>query len=346
MSVRIQVGTDGTIGDVTDPMSPNVHEDSGAPAPAQIRINQPRVRVTYNTETGSARVETSEQQGTYRAAPATQQGASVKTASGTPTVLAAASPEDVVNIPGLGETSVEAAVTMGYLQPRLGGGYELVGAQQQAPAAQQQAPAAQQQQQQQQQEAPKQEQPGDVRGVPPTSSATDATLAALQSKAPVALEGILSSISQGTVPDTLIEDAARQMGDERLADSVRAMHGEFLASGQAALRNVGVENPADFEAWARETFPDESADAVRELVTHRSVAGLQTLGRKYAAQANQRLATLIQSHGVDTEVRNGIVYVKRSALGLPPTPRRGDFGGSDWSPARDLIRDGHIELNG
>jgi len=50
--------------------------------------------------------------------------------------------------------------------------------------------------------------------------------------------------------------------------------------------------------------------------------------------------------GVGTEARDGIVYVSRKSLGLPVTPRRGDFGGSDLMPLRDAIRAGHIEVNG
>jgi hypothetical protein len=62
--------------------------------------------------------------------------------------------------------------------------------------------------------------------------------------------------------------------------------------------------------------------------------------------SNGQLARTIQSKGVDTEVRDGIVYVSRKSLGLPVTPRRGDFGGSDLMPLRDAIRAGHIEVNG
>lgn len=123
------------------------------------------------------------------------------------------------------------------------------------------------------------------------------------------------------------------------------VHGEYLASGQAALRNVGVTDPAAFEAWARANRPEDVSSAVRDMLTGRSVNRLQSLGRAFVAQNNEKLASLIQSHGVDAEVRDGQVFVSRKGLGLPPSPKVGDFGGSDSISLRDAIRAGYISFN-
>src|SRR6267142_604324 len=77
------------------------------------------------------------------------------------------------------------------------------------------AEPVQQQQQQQQQQKPAEknadEQPaGDPRGVEPTSDASDATLKALSADTPMALEHLVTSLSQtGQVSDAVIADIAR-----------------------------------------------------------------------------------------------------------------------------------------
>jgi len=214
------------------------------------------------------------------------------------------------------------------------GGYEIVGSGATTPAQEQQKPAE------------KVEEPaGDVTNVPGTSDSSDKLLTTLQERAPMGLEGIIESISQGVVPEKLYEDIARQIGDENFAAKAETMHGEFLASGQAALRNVGVTDAVAFETWARANRKEDVTSAVRDMVTGRSVSRLQSLGRAFVAQNNEKLATLIQSRGVDAEVRNGEVYVSRKSLGLPPTPRQGDFGNSDQMTLREAIRAGHIEFS-
>jgi len=72
---------------------------------------------------------------------------------------------------------------------------------------------------------------------------------------------------------------------------------------------------------------------------------MQDLGRRYVTQNNVKLASLIQGHGVDAEVRDGQVFVSRKSLGLPPTPKVGDFGNSDQMSLRDAIRAGYITIN-
>jgi hypothetical protein len=175
--------------------------------------------------------------------------------------------------------------------------------------------------------------------------ASDALLRTLEANTPVALEGIITSMVHGTKPEALIQDIARQLGDEGMSGKISAMHGEFLASGQAALRNVGVVNTAEFEMWARENHAEKAADAVRDLVTGKSVGKLQALGRTFAAESNDKLAMILQSKGVDSKVEDGTVYLSRKALGLGPSPKHGDFGGSLWISVGEAQRAGHITFD-
>ena len=62
--------------------------------------------------------------------------------------------------------------------------------------------------------------------------------------------------------------------------------------------------------------------------------------------ALERVRASFRAKGIDTRIENGTVYVSRKSLGLPLTPRRGDFGGFDLMPLREAIRAGHIEVNG
>jgi hypothetical protein len=328
MAVRVVANPDGST-TMSDPSAPNIAEKSPESPVGQVRVNQPRVRVSVDTETGATRIEESRAT-EYRARPVSQQGVTVRTATG-PTTLAQAGPDSVVNIPGLGETNAAALVTMGFLTPRPGGvGFDLV--KQEAPSD----TPADQKPADREEDAPN---PADLAGVPPTSSASDAVVARLQENTPQALEGILTSIAQGIAPDKIIEDVGRQLGDENFADSFAGVHREYIASGQKALSNVGVANHEDFERWARENYPEQSADAVRDLVLNRSVTRLTSLGRQYVSQANTKLATLIRAKGVDTLIDNGSVYVSAASLGIRT---RGDFG--KWISVSDAVRAGHISL--
>jgi hypothetical protein len=336
MAIRVQVGSDGN-SVISDPARPTSREVAPEQAQAQVRMQQGAVRVTVNSETGETRYEQSRPR-EYRATPVQHAGgATVRGENGMPTTLALATPGAVVNIPGLGETSVQAAMTMGYVQARLGGGYELVG----QPMAEQ----PEQSMRQPRAAETKREQeavgnPDDVRGVPPTSVASDALLRTLEANTPVALEGIITSMVHGTKPEALIQDIARQLGDEGMSGKISAMHGEFLASGQAALRNVGVVNPAEFEMWAKQNHAEKAADAVRDLVIGKSVGKLQALGRDFVEQSNNRLAMILQSKGIDSKIEDGTVYLSRKALGLEPSPKRGDFGGSPWISVSEAQREG------
>src|SRR5262245_3953759 len=322
---------------MSDPGQPTTVEGQHTAEPTPQRIpQQGKMRVLYNTEDGTTRVEESRPSGA-RVSPSIEQ-ASARNKAGMPIALSTAGPQDVITLPGMGDSDAQTWEQLGMIRKLATGGYEIVGqgagALGEQPAAQQQKPA----------EKKVEEPAGDVTNVPGTSESSDKLLSTLQERAPMGLEGIIESISQGVVPETLYADIARQIGDENFAAKAETMHGEFLAAGQAALRNVGVTDPAAFETWARANGQEEVSSAVRDMVTGRSVSRLQSLGRAFVAQNNERLATLIQSKGVDAEVRNGEVFVSRKGLGLPPTPRRGDFGGSDSISLRDAIRAGYISF--
>jgi hypothetical protein len=307
-----------------------------------IRVNQPALRMKYDTSTGQITMEQNQPTG-YQARPISEHGAIVRNSAGMTIPLSQAKPSDVVDLPGKGDTSVAGAVQNGWLVPAPSGvGYMLPGAAQ--PQSQAPAPDAPKQDAPKQEDAALAPQPGDLNGVPPTSAQSDVLLSTLRDKTPMALEGIISSLAAGKSPEPIFTEVSRQLGDEYAPTKLAAMHGEFLASGQQALRNVGVEDPAVFEEWARSTHREEAGDAIRELVTGHNVARLQALGRRFVAQSNERLAQIIQSKGVETRVSGGTVMVKRADLGLGRTPKRGDFGNDEWSSLRDMIREDHISI--
>lgn len=345
MAIRIQVNTDGS-STTSDPSQPNVEERATEALVPTETYRQGGERHRYDAATGAmvvlsdGRDHRNEQ---HHAPLKSRSGVTVMSEAGTPTTLAQATPNSVVNIPGLGETNVKTAVALGYLQERASGrGFELSEAALEGLAAvapQQQAIAKQEQQEAAQQDVT------DLKGVPATSARTDALVDTLSTNVPAAFEGMLSSIAAGKMPTALIADAARALGDEALPEKFNAMHREFIASSQKALSNVGVADFADYESWMIENHPDEAADAVRDLVVNRSVGKLTASGRRYVAQAATKVARLIQSKGVDTEVRDGVVYVSRAHLGMPALPR-GDFMGSPWVSVKDAVRGGHLVING
>src|SRR6267142_6204933 len=94
-----------------------------APATALAPKQQGKMRVIVS-EDGTTTVEQNRPT-QYRAEPVKQQGVTVRSNNG-PITLAQATGSDIVSIPALGgETSVAVALSMGYLAPRAGGGFEL-----------------------------------------------------------------------------------------------------------------------------------------------------------------------------------------------------------------------------
>jgi hypothetical protein len=322
-------------GQMSDPGNPQTLE--GQPQSAEpVAQSHPKgaVRVKYNTEDGSTTVEQSHQTGGVVTPSADK--AFARGPAGNMISLGSASPTDTVYVPGYGDSVASVFEEMGLIA-RDGNGYKVVVETQPQPITQQQ------------QDKPKTEdQPaGDVTNVPGTSQDVDTFQADLAKRSPVGFEGLMTSlVKTGEMPSTLVQDLARQSGQEpaEFTANVQRMTDQYVAAGRAALSNVGVTAPEAFESWARANQPDAFDNAVRELVGQKSVARMQDLGRQFVAQNNTRLASLIQSHGVDTKVENGEVWVSRASLGLPPTPKKGDFGGDQWSTLRQMISEGHISI--
>jgi hypothetical protein len=57
------------------------------------------------------------------------------------------------------------------------------------------------------------------------------------------------------------------------------------------------------------------------------------------------VVALMESKSVNAKVENGTVFVSRTKLGLPLTPRKGDFGGSDWISLAEAVKQRAIEIN-
>jgi hypothetical protein len=329
-AVRMQFDSEGNVVDTSLEAAMKAEAATPAPAPRQAGP----MRLLFNTDTGETTVQESRPRGA-RVSPSAEK-ATARNAQGMPVSLATAGPKDIITLPnGLGDSSAETWEQLGMLRRLPGGGYEAIG--------EQATP-----QQQQQPDKPKVEEPtGDASNVPGTSQEVDSFQTDLAKRSPAGFDGLITSLVRtGEMPTALVADLARQSGQESaaFAANVQRMTGEYVAAGRAALSNVGVTQPEVFERWARAERPDAFDSAVRDLVNGKSVASMQSLGRKFVAANNEKLASLIQSHGVDTEVRDGQVYVSRRSLGLPPTPKVGDFGGSDSMLLRDAIRAGHITI--
>jgi len=334
-AIRATVDESGQIS-ISDQMMISPKSTAPARAPEAPRQMGPmRVQVL---EDGSMQVSQGRVTG-YQAEPIVDRGVQVRGPGGRSITLVQATENDIVDLPGIGETTVASAVQNNWLRPNASGrGFELVGAQQGAPQQQQNEPK---------QDAPPALNPEDAHGVPGTSAEADATFATFAEKAPAALDGALESIAKGLDPTRVFEVAAQQVGDENFVASARAMHQEFITSGQAVLRNVGVPegNFEAFENWARRTDPEAASTAVRDLAKHRSVSKLADLGRAYVQARETSLEQKLSSMNVETTRFEGLLYVSREALGLPSLPGRGDFKGSRFISVRDAERLGHLQIN-
>jgi hypothetical protein len=309
-----------------------------------IRVpQQGPMRLTYNTETGETTILESRPSG-MSVAPQREQ-ASARNAAGCPISLSVASAKDVITLPGgLGDARADVWESLGYIRKSATGGYDVVG---------QEQPQSEQRQEQKSAEK-KVEEPAadaakaaDVSNVPGTTDAVDKFQADLAKRAPVGFDGLLTSLVRtGEMPSALVDDLARQNGQDsaEFTANVQRMTSEYVAAGRAVVANVGVTQPEVFEQWARATQPEAFDNAVRDLVNGKSVARLADLGRRFVSQNNDRLASLITSKGVLAEVRDSQVWVKRSDLGLSPTPAKGDFGRNEWSTLQQIIREGRITV--
>jgi hypothetical protein len=332
-SFRVQYDSTGK--EVDTSLETAMKEEAATPAPAPKQSGA--MRGTFNTETGEFRVE--ENHATGMLVSPSVEKATARNAAGLPISMSNVKPGDVVSLPGLGDSRAEVYESMGLIRRLPGGmGYEVVGQEQQTTP-----------EQQKQEQKPAVEEPGDVRNVPGTSQEVDTFQADLAKRSPAGFDGLLTSlVKTGEMPTNLVDDLARQSGQDSadFTANVERMTSEYVAAGRSALGNVGVTAPEAFEQWARSEQPDAFDNAVRDLVTGKSVARMQDLGRRFVQQSNDRLAALIMGKGVEAEVRDGQVWVKRSDLGLPPTSAKGDFGRNTHSTLRDMIREGHITING
>lgn len=314
---------------------PSTPAPAPAPAPTHRRGGEV-TRLVYNSETGEMTVSKSAP-ATSQAVPPTARPFALDP-TGSAVDLSLATENSVVTIPGMGDSSVKAWVAAGVLKRASNGqGYELAG----------EAATAQQQQQQDKKDEPPAINPAVVKNVPPTTEASDAFQKTVR---PAVLEQIVSTVAKGAVPD--FEQIGAMSGEgEDFASRAGALHGELLASGQAVLRNVGVENPEAFQAWATEHRPDQANDAVRAMLS-RDVSKLAALGQEYQAQRSRSIVTKLEAAGVDTLSDHGTVFVSISGIeratgqSLPRRPAgRGDFAqSSDLVTLAEAVRNGWIEI--
>jgi hypothetical protein len=333
-AVRMQFDSEGNIVDTS--LETAMKQEATAPAPAPKQTGAFRGR--FDESTGQFVVEQNRAT-EYRFTPAEKTAVTVRSNAG-PITLAQAGPDSIADFPGFGETSCAAAVTMGLLVPRNGGGYEAV---QSASAA----PATQQQQQPQQKKAD--ESPaGDPTGIEPTSAQTDQTLSAIESKSPAALEGLVTSLSQtGEVSPAIIADMARTHGVEpaQMQAQVDAIVADHTRAARQAIARVDSSiDPDSFTAWLLKS--PELADRVTRDVMGKSVREVQNAAREYVNKRDGAIESALVGKGIETTRIEGKLYMSRKALGLAPKPRMGDFPASDWIAVDEAVRAGHLTING
>lgn len=280
MSVKVQVGSDGSMS-ISDPSRPDVKERAAeAPVAQPVHREGGVVRkMQFDADGNVVSSSTSRPSGNQSATPASAVPTS-RSAAGSPQALSQATPESIITIPGFGNSRADALETMGMIRKLPTGGYEVVPNSFSDAAAGE--PNAAQQVEQPKVEVPEAIDPKDGANLPSTSAEADATLATLTARAPMALEGILTSLATGVDHSKLVADAAAVAKDEAFPAKFAAMHSEYISVGQQALRNVGLSNDQmqAFEDWSKNS-PDEAQTALRDLVQHNSVGALQKLGRKF-----------------------------------------------------------------
>ena len=89
------------------------------------------------------------------------------------------------------------------------------------------------------------------------------------------------------------EDAGGPNGTRSRSRGVAVDH----EAAEHVIHFLCVENPAGFEQWVQPNHPDVASDAIRDMLTTRSVGKLQALGRRYVEYSNGQLARTIQRRG-------------------------------------------------
>lgn len=251
--------------------------------------------------------------------------------------LTQAGENTVLDIPGWGTSTAGAYEQMGVVRKLSSGGYEWIGAPQ-APSN----PAAPQPVQQP--ETPPKGQEGqpaavDMANVKGTSFEAEATLKAVQEMAPTQYEGMIAKAAAGQEIDyaTVAQEMGVDDGGARVQDMVR-QHSE---AGAQVLRNMGVD-PAVFEKHLLAN-PD-LADKVVRSVMQKDMSVLAQAGREFKAMRQAEIENKVEA-AVETQRIDGVLYIKRSALGLSATsPRQGDFGGGSLISLAEAIRIGAVEI--
>ena len=319
---------------MSDPGNPQTREGSQSSEPTPQRVpQQGSMRVLYNTETGEATVQESRPSGAV-VSPSVEQ-ASARNSAGQPIPLSMAGPNDVLDIPGYGNSLASVYEQMG-LVVRDGNGYKLVN----QPAVKQiSGPSGSILQQDGQadgnEKSVRVDAPspaGDVRGVEPTSNQTDATLKAITERTPMALEGLVTSLSEsGELPDALLEDIAKQHDTDpaEFKAQVSSMVDDHVRAGRQAVKAVDATiNLEAFQAWLLRD--PELANKVTRGILNKRVTEIQDAARTYVANRDGAIESALVGKGIETKRDGGKLYMSRAALGLAPKPRMGEFPASDW----------------
>lgn len=321
MSTRTTSNPDGTINPTTDAEERRIYSgDQPVSVPASIKINEPARRYLVDTDTGTIREEQNLPTAYRPETPAGQAGVIVRDAIGASIPLSSAKPGDVIDFgPGKGDTTVKVALGLGWIVPSPAGGFMLPG----APGAPVDLGVNERNEQEKQDAATDNPiaNPGDLRGVQGTSAESDATIAALQTQAPAALEGIIDSIgAKGVMPD--LGEVSQMLGDEKAAEKITQLHSELILAGQTVLKNIDASiNPEGFETWLRKSDPDMATTIVRDMLNH-SAGSLAQAGRAYLKARDNALETKLHGLGVETARINGALHIAREAVGLSG---KGDF---------------------
>lgn len=262
-------------------------------------------------------------------------------AQGTAVDLSEASASSVITIPGKGDSTAAAWVAAGMLKRAPNGqGYVLAG-----DAARATAPNAQQQQQKPQ-DQPTVEQTvtaADLANVQGTSDADEAVLRDVQEGAPAQFEGMIEAAARGS--EINYDNIAREVGVEGGA-GIEQMVAAHRNAGIQVLRNIdSTIDPLAFEAYVQKD-PDLASNIIRGMLK-KDPSALVKAGRAYVADRTNRIERKVIGMGIDTKRGNdGTLYIARSAVGLEPTPKRGDFPADNFISLKEAQRLGLVTING
>ena len=320
---------------------------AGAPAPSApapvsteplIKRSQPTVRYQANGDGTGVLMTSAPTLAKVAAGPSTVQ-ATATNSNGQRIPLSLAGMDDVIDLGGsMGATKASIWLQMGELVKLPGGGFARPGQEQNAatPKPNEQKPNEQ---------AP-QDQPvtaSDLANVVGTTDAEEAILRDVRENVPAQFEGMIEKAARGQEID--YDGMARDMGVEGGA-GIEQMVAAHRNAGIQVLRNIDPTiDPLAFEAYVQKN-PDLASNIVRDMLK-KDPSSLVKAGRAYVADRVNRIEQKAISMGVETKRgQDGKLYIARSAVGLQPTPRRGDFPADNWISLDQAVREGHVEING